>query len=80
MFGSSANTSLSGSKYRYEDTDEAVHEAADIYFDYGTSRYENDEGRSSTIIDFRTVTVVRKGVIYDPVESAFALRGVGLEL
>jgi tRNA A37 threonylcarbamoyladenosine synthetase subunit TsaC/SUA5/YrdC len=80
VFGSSVNTSLSGSNYRYEDIDEAVREAADIYFDYGTSRYENDEGHSSTIIDFRRFTVVRKGVIYDQVESAFARRGVRLEL
>jgi tRNA A37 threonylcarbamoyladenosine synthetase subunit TsaC/SUA5/YrdC len=78
VFGSSANTSLSGSKYRYLDIDAAVRDAADIYFDYGTSRYENAEGRSSTIIDFRTFAVIRQGTNYDVVESAFARRGVTL--
>lgn len=80
VFGSSANTSLTGSKYRYLDIDAAVRDAADIYFDYGTSRYENTEGRSSTIVDFRTFAVVRQGVKYDEVEAAFARRGVTLRM
>ena len=47
LFGSSANTSLQGSKYRLEDIEAPVLEAADIALDYGTSKYVNDEGRSS---------------------------------
>lgn len=74
VFGSSANLSLSGSKYRLRDIDAEVREAADIEFDYGTSRYANDAGRSSTIIDFRDFHVVRVGVCFDRVEAAFATR------
>lgn len=74
VFGSSANRSLSGSKYRYEDIDEGVRAAADIRFDYGVSRYANPEGRSSTIIDFRDFTVVRAGVCFEALRDAFKAR------
>lgn len=74
VFGSSANTSLTGSKYRLNDVDTAVREAADISVDYGTSRYANPDGRSSTIIDFRDFTVIRPGVEFDRITTAFATR------
>ncbi len=74
VFGSSANTSLTGSKYRLGDVDAPVREAADIAFDYGRSRYANDEGRSSTIIDFRDFSVIRIGVCFDDLVSAFCER------
>src|SRR3546814_9232494 len=60
IFGSSANLSLTGSKYRVADIDESVCAAADIVIDHGTSKYANDEGLSSTIIDFRDFSVVRR--------------------
>lgn len=74
VFGSSANTSLTGSKYRLEDVDVDVREAADISVDYGTSRYANDEGRSSTIIDFRDFTVIRSGVEFSRICASFLNR------
>jgi tRNA A37 threonylcarbamoyladenosine synthetase subunit TsaC/SUA5/YrdC len=81
VFGSSANTSLTGSKYRLADIDEPVRAAADLAFDYGRSKYANPEGRSSTIIDFRDFTVVRKGVCYDRLAAAFQRRfGIALRL
>lgn len=81
VFGSSANLSLSGSKYRLQDIDAPVRAAADIEFDYGTSRYANAEGRSSTIIDFRDFSVVRVGVCFDRIERAFVTRfGVTLQV
>jgi tRNA A37 threonylcarbamoyladenosine synthetase subunit TsaC/SUA5/YrdC len=80
VFGSSANRSLSGSKYRYEDIDEAVRAAADIHVDYGVSRYANPDGLSSTIIDFRDFTVVRAGVCFERLRDAFKTRfGVALK-
>ena len=79
VFGSSANTSLKGSKYRFEDIEEEVKQACDIGFDYGTSAYANDQGRSSTIIDFRDFSVIRVGVIFDRVMEAFKRHG-GVEL
>jgi len=74
VFGSSANTSLTGSKYRLADIDPPVRAAADISFDYGLSKYANPEGRSSTIVDFRDFTVVRKGVCFEQLARAFASR------
>ena len=65
LFGSSANTSLQGSKYRLEDIEAPVLEAADIAIDYGTSKYANDEGRSSSIIDLRDFKTLRIGVCYE---------------
>ncbi len=74
VFGSSANTSLSGSKYDYDAIDEPVRAAADIHFDYGRSKYANPDGRSSTIIDFRDFSVVRVGVCFDQLRRAFKSR------
>ena len=74
VFGSSANTSLGGSKYRLSEVDAPVREAADIAFDYGRSKYANTEGRSSTIIDFRDFSIVRVGVEFDVLQAAFKQR------
>jgi tRNA A37 threonylcarbamoyladenosine synthetase subunit TsaC/SUA5/YrdC len=74
VFGSSANTSLAGSKYRLADIEAPVRAAAAIAFDYGTSKYANPHGRSSTIIDFRDFTVVRVGVCFDQLRVAFQKR------
>ncbi len=71
VFGSSANLSLSGSKYRLDEIDEVVRAAADISFDYGLSQYANHQGRSSTIIDFRDYTVIRVGVRFEQLRQAF---------
>ena len=75
VFGSSANTSLQGSKYRYQDIEAPVREAASAYFDYGTSRYANPHGHSSTIIDFRDFSVIRVGVVFDRLATAFRKHG-----
>ena len=79
VFGSSANTSLSGSKFNYADIEPGVRNAADVFFDYGQSQYVNSDGRSSTIIDFSNWQVLRKGVVFDQVEASFAKRGVHLQ-
>jgi tRNA A37 threonylcarbamoyladenosine synthetase subunit TsaC/SUA5/YrdC len=74
VFGSSANLSLSGSKYRLGDIDEVVRDAADVAFDYGLSQYANHQGRSSTIIDFRDFSVIRVGVRFETLRQAFKER------
>ena len=81
VFGSSANTSLAGSKYRYGDIEDEVRDAAGIHLDYGRSLYANPQGRSSTIVDFRDFTVIRVGVEFDRLSAAFAdLFGVTLTI
>jgi tRNA A37 threonylcarbamoyladenosine synthetase subunit TsaC/SUA5/YrdC len=71
VFGSSANTSLQGSKYRLEDIEEPVRAAGDMLVDGGLSKYHNDEGLSSSIIDFTTFKTVRIGVCYDKLCDIF---------
>jgi tRNA A37 threonylcarbamoyladenosine synthetase subunit TsaC/SUA5/YrdC len=80
VFGSSANLSLTGSKYRYQDIEAPVREAAAIYFDYGQSKYAHKDGLASTIIDFTSFSVVRVGHCFDRLMRAFATRfGVTLK-
>jgi tRNA A37 threonylcarbamoyladenosine synthetase subunit TsaC/SUA5/YrdC len=72
VFGSSANRSLTGSKYRLQDVEPSVRAAADLAIDYGTSKYANLEGLSSTIIDFRDFHVVRRGVCFERISGILA--------
>lgn len=65
VFGSSANQSLSGSKYQIEEIEPDVLNAVDIVIDHGRCRDANDQGLSSTIIDFRDFSVVRVGCRFD---------------
>jgi tRNA A37 threonylcarbamoyladenosine synthetase subunit TsaC/SUA5/YrdC len=74
VFGSSANTSLKGSKYRAQDIEPEVLSAVDLIVDYGLSKYHNALGRSSTIIDFSDFSVIRVGVMFDQLKSAFNSR------
>ena len=62
VFGSSANRSLTGSKYSLADVEPEIRQAAAIAIDGGTAKYANPEGLSSTIIDFRDFRWVRRGV------------------
>ena len=78
VLGSSANTSLTGSKYNLDDIDSPVFEAADILIDGGTSKYKNEKGRSSTIIDFGNFETIRIGVCYDKIRAIFSKFGVDL--
>jgi tRNA A37 threonylcarbamoyladenosine synthetase subunit TsaC/SUA5/YrdC len=74
VFGSSANLSLTGSKYRYQDIDQPIRDAAAVYFDYGQSKYAHKHGLSSTIIDFKDFSVVRVGHCFEQLQKAFATR------
>ena len=78
ILGSSANTSLAGSKYNLDDIDFPVISVADILIDGGTSKYENEKGRSSTIIDFDNFKTIRIGVCYDKIRKIFSKFDVDL--
>ena len=67
--GTSANTSLAGSRYRVEDIEDEVREIADVVIDYGESKYANAHGLSSTMIDFTTYRVQRAGVCFDEIAA-----------
>ena len=70
-FGSSANISLTGSKFKVSDIEPELIEIADIVIDHGTSKYANVEGVSSTIIDFSDFNVIRHGCCYNLLEEIF---------
>ena len=80
ILGSSANTSLNGSKYNLDDIDLPVINAADILIDGGTSKYENEKGRSSTIIDFGNFETIRIGVCYEKIRKVFSKFSVDLSM
>jgi tRNA A37 threonylcarbamoyladenosine synthetase subunit TsaC/SUA5/YrdC len=77
--GSSANVSMTGSKFRLEDVGPELRGIADIEIDYGPCLYSNPEGKSSTMIDFTTMRVVRAGACYDQI-AALLRAEFGVEL
>ncbi|KAE8418581.1 hypothetical protein BDV36DRAFT_295008 [Aspergillus pseudocaelatus] len=64
VVGSSANVTGGGQKFRVEDIEEGILEAADIVVDYGLQRYHT-YGRASILFDFGEMKVLRKGACYE---------------
>ena len=67
VVGSSANVSLTGSKFVFEDIEAQVRDVADITIDYGLGPYHNDQGLGSTIIDLVSYETIRVGCVYDQI-------------
>ncbi|RAH80123.1 hypothetical protein BO86DRAFT_420251 [Aspergillus japonicus CBS 114.51] len=65
MLGSSANLTGTGQKFRVEDIDQEIKDAADVIVDYGLQRYHVYGGRASTIIDFDNMKALRIGAEYE---------------
>lgn len=64
VIGSSANVSLHGVKFKVEDIEPQIIDAADIVIDYGLMRWHNF-GKSSTMINVGDYSVVRYGSCFD---------------
>ena len=79
VFGSSANRSLTGSKFVFNDVESEVLEVADIALDRGRCKYHNDKGLGSTIIDLRDFQPVRIGIAFSEIK-AIAARTFGIEI
>jgi tRNA A37 threonylcarbamoyladenosine synthetase subunit TsaC/SUA5/YrdC len=77
FLGSSANLTGTGVKFRVEDIQPEVLEQADLVVDYGLAKYHMYQ-RSSTMINFDTVQVVRIGCAYEII-SDILLRYFGVE-
>jgi tRNA A37 threonylcarbamoyladenosine synthetase subunit TsaC/SUA5/YrdC len=60
LFGSSANLSLSGTKFCVEDIQPEILRIADLVIDHGLQRY-HPYAASSTLLDVETLQVVRYG-------------------
>lgn len=69
LMGSSANITGKGTKTVVEDIEPQILEVADIVIDYGRQMFHHPRA-SSTMIDFRTMNVVRYGACYNEVQDA----------
>jgi uncharacterized protein (TIGR00369 family) len=65
VLGSSANTSLSGSKYRFTDVEQPVRGEADLTIDYGDTKYSHPDGMGSSIIALPSLKPIRRGIMFD---------------
>jgi tRNA A37 threonylcarbamoyladenosine synthetase subunit TsaC/SUA5/YrdC len=68
LFGSSANLTGTGTKFRAEDVQPEIRGCADVVIDYGLQKYHRYR-RSSTMIDFTTMEVVRIGSCYELIQD-----------
>ena len=64
LFGSSANLTGTGTKFRVEDVQPELRKIADITIDYGLRRYHLYR-RAGTLINFSTMEVIRIGACYE---------------
>jgi tRNA A37 threonylcarbamoyladenosine synthetase subunit TsaC/SUA5/YrdC len=71
MFGSSANLSLTGTRFCVEDMQPPILAIADIVIDYGLQRY-HPYAASSTLLNVETLEVVRYGSCF--ADIAYVLR------
>ena len=78
LFGSSANLTGSGTRFRATDVQEPIRAVADVVIDYGLQKFHRYR-RSSTMIDFRTMEVVRIGSCYEVIADVLA-RHFGVDL
>jgi tRNA A37 threonylcarbamoyladenosine synthetase subunit TsaC/SUA5/YrdC len=78
IFGSSANLTGTGPRFRVEDIQPEILAAADVIIDYGLRKYHHYQ-RSATIIRFPTMEVVRIGICYELI-SDLLLRFFKIEL
>lgn len=66
LFGSSANLTQSGTKFRAEDIEPEILALADVVIDYGLRKYFPWQA-SSTLLDIGTMTVVRHGSCFESI-------------
>ena len=71
LFGSSANVSLSGTKFRVEDIEPEILEIADIVIDHGLRPFHLYQS-SSTLLNLETLEVVRFGACYELIADVVA--------
>jgi len=78
IFGSSANLSGSGPKFRAEDIEPEIKAVADVIIDYGLRKYHTYQ-RSATILRFPNLEVVRIGTCYELISDVLK-RQFGIDL
>jgi tRNA A37 threonylcarbamoyladenosine synthetase subunit TsaC/SUA5/YrdC len=78
LFGSSANLSMHGTKFRVEDMEPEITAIADIVIDYGLMKYHPWQA-SSTLLNCETLEVVRWGSCFENIADILK-RHFGVEL
>jgi hypothetical protein len=78
LFGSSANLSMHGTKFRVEDMEPEITAIADLIVDYGLMKYHLWKA-SSTLLDCETLQVVRHGSCFENIADILR-RHFGVEL
>ena len=78
LFGSSANRSMQGTKFRVQDIEPEIAEIADITIDHGLRKYHLYRA-SSTILNVQTLEVIRVGSCYELIVDILR-RDFGVEL
>ncbi len=68
VFGSSANVSTTGTRFRAEDIQQEIRDAADLIIDYGPVKYSH-QGMSSTLLNVETLEVIRFGCCYENIAT-----------
>jgi tRNA A37 threonylcarbamoyladenosine synthetase subunit TsaC/SUA5/YrdC len=71
IFGSSANLTNTGTKFRVQDIPRQLLDIADTVIDYGLRKYHRYQ-RSATLINFQTLEVVRQGSCYELIADVLA--------
>ena len=66
LFGSSANLTGTGARFRVEDIPPEIMAIADAVIDHGLQRY-HVYAASATLLDVETLTVVRRGACFDDI-------------
>ncbi|MEM9199360.1 MAG: Sua5/YciO/YrdC/YwlC family protein [Pseudomonadota bacterium] len=78
LFGSSANRSMQGTKFRVADIEPEIAAVADIVIDHGLRKYHLYRA-SSTLLDLETLQVIRFGSCYELIAD-IVRRHFGIEL
>ncbi|MGI9356530.1 MAG: Sua5/YciO/YrdC/YwlC family protein [Rhizobiaceae bacterium] len=71
LFGSSANRTLKGTKFRVDDIEPEITEIADITIDRGLCKWHLYRS-SSTLLDLNTLDVIRFGACYELIADIIA--------
>jgi tRNA A37 threonylcarbamoyladenosine synthetase subunit TsaC/SUA5/YrdC len=71
IFGSSANLTNTGTKFRVQDIPRQLLEIANTVIDHGLRKYHRYQ-RSATLINFQTLEVVRQGSCYELIADVLA--------
>ena len=69
VFGSSANMSLSGSKYDFKDVEIELRDKVDLALDGGKTKFSHPDGLGSTIIDLDTFEPFRIGIRFQEIRK-----------